>query len=484
MIPRTRDALAQLLAQTFPHSHDIDAATVDAFVDRLMQVKTQSRASDPGAEEGGAKRRAAKGQVDRSPVATADELGQHPLFMMRATHARRTPITSVFTGVTQAVRVRLPLDEPEVIATSIGEVRPDDHFLPTVAAVRERFGERLDRACARVDLPTSARSAGIRFSPMALYFGYEREHSETPCFVIYEPGDAVGKPGALYFAATLDTLIEEPAGYKPTPLASPEDWYSGGLRMASNGRDPEVLFMHAAKQRGGEPHFRLHVEYVPHATPEGSPIGALVEAALRMLAVQKGAGSDQSLIERLVAETGLLLLPWVDRPDNGSQPDQLTLAEQTFEPSRVFEPFLAELADDERASFEASVVLLLGAVVRADRELDRQEQIELDWLMNFAVPGTLGNAFRFSEAATREYEAVLAGTAVIAGPAFERRLVELGAIVRRLPHDLRQRYTSFVVEVCKDAAEASGGWLWFGSKVGEQEKQVLDRIAAALGLAD
>ena len=32
--------------------------------------------------------------------------------------------------------------------------------------------------------------------------------------------------------------------------------------------------------------------------------------------------------------------------------------------------------------------------------------------------------------------------------------------------------------ICKDAAEASGGFLWFGSKVGSEEKRVLDRIAA------
>ena len=47
---------------------------------------------------------------------------------------------------------------------------------------------------------------------------------------------------------------------------------------------------------------------------------------------------------------------------------------------------------------------------------------------------------------------------------------------------VRERYSSFVVEMCREAAEASGGWLWFGSKVGEEEKQVLDQIAAALGL--
>jgi hypothetical protein len=457
MIPRTRDALAQLLARTFPHSQDIDAATVDAFVDRLMHVKK-------GANESSA-------PVDRSS-------GEHGLFTLRATHARRTPITSVFTGVTRAVRVRLPDHEEAVIETPVGEVRPDDHLLPTVHAVRERFGEQLDRPLARVDLITPARAAGIRFSPMSLYFGYEREDAELPSFVIYEPGDAMGKPGALYLGVTLDTVIEERAGYKPTPLSSPDHFYTGGLKMAANGRDPAVLFMHASAERGGEPHFRLHVEYDIDVDPEGSPIGDLVEAALRMLAVQQGTGADQNMIEQLVAETGLLLLPWIDRPDNGPQ----QLAEKQFEPSHAFDPVLRELSDDERASFESSVAMLLGAVVRADRELDRLERIEIDWVMNFAVPSALGNAFRHSEAATREYEGVLAGTATVTGPVFERQLAELGAIVRRLPADLRERYTKFVLEMCREAAEASGGWLWFGSKVGDEEKAVLDRIADALEL--
>ncbi|HLT37331.1 MAG TPA: hypothetical protein VK034_13655, partial [Enhygromyxa sp.] len=276
MLSRNRDALAQLLARTFPHSQDIDAATVDAFVDGLMRTRV--------------------GQPSAPAVRLERPGGEHSLFTLRATHARRTPITAVFTGVTQAVRVRLPFDRPIEIETPIGDVLPDDHFLPTVRAVEQRFGERIAGPLARVDLITPARSAGVRFSPMALYFGYLREHDEAPSFVIYEPGDAVGKPGALYFGATLDTLIEEQAGYKPTPLSSPDDWYTGGLRMAQDRRDPEVLFMHAAKQRGGEPHFRLHVEYQVDPSADGSPIGDLVEAALRMLAVQKGVDVDQNLV--------------------------------------------------------------------------------------------------------------------------------------------------------------------------------------------
>ena len=42
--------------------------------------------------------------------------------------------------------------------------------------------------------------------------------------------------------------------------------------------------------------------------------------------------------------------------------------------------------------------------------------------------------------------------------------------------------TEFVTRVCRSAAESSGGWLWFGTKVSAEEKAVLDRVSAVLGL--
>ena len=462
MIPRTREALIQVLARSFPHAQDIDPATVDAFVDGLMRLHTTAPQPEPDS-------------------ATTD--AEHSLFTLRATHARRTPVTSVFTGVTQTVRVRLPSAGPLEIATAIGTVRGDDHLLDNVEAVRARFGRQLGRSFERVDLITSARSAAIRFAPMALYFGYAREHDPVPSFIVYEPGDAVGKPGALYLGETLATVIEEQAGYKPTPLSSPDHWYTGGIRMAANGRDPAVLFMHAAVERGGEPHFRLHVEYEPAEQRSASlPASDLVEAALRMLAVEHGVGNHLGVIERLVAETGLALLPWIDRPDNGPPPPDHggVTPPAAFQPTHAFDEFLVALSPAERARFEASIAVLLGAVVRADDELDRLERIEIDSIMNFEVPSALGPEFRSSPAAAAAYRVLLDGGH---DPReFDDQLEQLARIVERLPEPLRDRYTSFVVKVCGAAAEASGGWLWFGSTVSVEEKGVLDRIAAALGL--
>jgi hypothetical protein len=468
MIPRTREALSELLARTVPHAQDIDPETLDAFVDGLMRARAQAPSGS--------------GQ-DTSKSQPRDPDG-HQILSLRATHARRAPVTSVFTAETYAVWVRLPLDEPIAFETAIGSVLPTDHLLPTVQAVRDRFGDRIGRPFERVDLLTPART-GTRFSPMALYFGYLREDDDKPSFVIYEPGDATGNPGALYLGETIDAVIEEQAGYKPTPLSSPEHWYLGGIHMAANGRDPEVLYMSASTERGGEPHFRLHVEYAPVEQPPFQlPAGDLVEAVLRMLAVQKGCGCDQLLIERCVAETGLLTLPWVDRPDNGPPAEGATSSSGRFMPSTAFDGFLAELSPSERATFQASIAMLLAAVVRADGKLDRLERIELDWRMNFEVPSVLGDAFRFSAAAEREYRALLEGEPPGDRRPFDQRLRELGGIVARLPAPLRERYGSFVIHAARAAAEASGGVLWFGTKVGDEEKRVLDRITDVLGLED
>jgi hypothetical protein len=268
--------------------------------------------------------------------------------------------------------------------------------------------------------------------------------------------------------------------------------------MAENRRDPELLTMQASKQRGADPYFRLHVEYeLVRTVPEMAPARDLVEAALRMLAVQKGAGIDLNLVERLIAETGLATLPWIDSPDNGppqAQPGGSSphgsldgaaiISAGAFEPNHDFDGFIVELSARERASFEASIAMLLGAVVFADGEFDRLERIEIDWTMNIEVPSALGDAFRVSDAAAHEYEVLCNRTVPVDRRSLDARLVELAAIVGRLPAPLRERYTSFVIKVCRAAAEASGGWLWFGTKVGAEEKQVLDQIAASLGLRE
>lgn len=472
MLARNRNALAELLARTFPASADhLDAHTVDAFVDALMAVKTR------------------RGEA-RSIDARASSGSSHTVYRLRATHARRLPIASVFTSETEAVRVTLGKHEPRSWDTSIGQVIPDDHLLPTVDAVRERFGERIGRAFEHVEVITPARYAFTRFAPMAIYFGYEHEGDPQPFFYVFEAGTATGQPKALYFAPTLDATVEERSGYEPTPLSSADHWYSGGLRFAASGNDPEVLFMRAARERGGEPYMRLQVVYSILASgPKIVPGEDMVEAAMRMLAVQHGMKLDLNFVERLVGEAGLSLLDWVDRPDDAAKPDRHVeeLARHTLDAAgsiAALEEFSAGLPVAERERLHGSIPALLDMVVRADGKFDRLERIEVDWVMNFEVPAQLGDAFRFSAAAERAYAVLVADRPREGGSLADGELESLGRIVVGMPAGLRDHYRRFVASVCRSAAEASGELLWFGSPVSEEERAMLERIGAALGLAD
>jgi len=167
-----------------------------------------------------------------------------------------------------------------------------------------------------------------------------------------------------------------------------------------------------------------------------------------------------------------------------SSPAGETTAAAQAVSSVVFDAFIEGLPAGERRTFESSIVLLLAEVVRADKKFDRLERIEVDWTMNFQVPAALGDAFRFSEAAESEYRTLMEGAPRVDERPFDDRLTELGGVVTRLPEGLREQYRRFVAEVCAAAAESSGAWLWFGTKVSKEEAEVLARIERALGLAE
>jgi hypothetical protein len=105
--------------------------------------------------------------------------------------------------------------------------------------------------------------------------------------------------------------------------------------------------MRAAKERGGDPYLRLHVTYeVLDSVPFQLPAAGLVEAALRMMAIQKSIVPDQGMIERLPRELGLRAIPWIDLPDNG--PAASVSAPSEFTPAVAFDGFVNGLAEGER----------------------------------------------------------------------------------------------------------------------------------------
>jgi hypothetical protein len=148
----------------------------------------------------------------------------------------------------------------------------------------------------------------------------------------------------------------------------------------------------------------------------------------------------------------------------------------------VFNDFAASLAEPDRATLHASLAMLIGMVVRADGTFDLLERAAVSKVMDYQVPKHLGDDFRWSYVARREYQALCEGGARYDARPFDGRLVELGRILDRMPADLRTTYRSFVARTVLRVAETSGTVLWFGMKVGREEKAVLGKIATSLGL--
>jgi hypothetical protein len=124
--------------------------------------------------------------------------------------------------------------------------------------------------------------------------------------------------------------------------------------MAANGRDPDVLFMRASATRGEDPYLRLHVEYQSvHAGGRAHSARALMEAVLRILALQKRMGHPQGMID-----LGRRAVPWIDPPDNA--PLAGVPAQQPFVPAALYDDFLAELDEPDRRVLEAAIAMLEG----------------------------------------------------------------------------------------------------------------------------
>jgi len=148
----------------------------------------------------------------------------------------------------------------------------------------------------------------------------------------------------------------------------------------------------------------------------------------------------------------------------------------------IFNDFAASLSERDRETLHASIAMLIGMVVRADGSFDMLERSAVSKVMDYKVPKYLGDDFRWSYVARREYQAVCEGGARYDERPFAERLAELSKVLAAMPGDLRAEYRSFVTNTVLALAEASGTVLWFGMKIGPEEKAVLRQVARGLGL--
>jgi tellurite resistance protein len=146
-----------------------------------------------------------------------------------------------------------------------------------------------------------------------------------------------------------------------------------------------------------------------------------------------------------------------------------------------FFEFSKTLDDDQRDALFSSVPMLVAMVVGADGEFDDYEmEATVDALL--AAAEVLGDEFRWSEAAKREFDHITKSVREGGVENATGRLSRLGQVVRLLPDDLRHRYQDFITAMVMHLAESSGGFLFFIDSVSEEEKIALRKIVVALGL--
>ncbi|MFO0660347.1 MAG: hypothetical protein U0165_11030 [Polyangiaceae bacterium] len=146
-----------------------------------------------------------------------------------------------------------------------------------------------------------------------------------------------------------------------------------------------------------------------------------------------------------------------------------------------FHQFVQTLDDDQREALLSSVPMLAAMVVGADGDFDIDEmEATVDAML--AAADVLGDEFRWSEEAKKEFDHICASVREGGVQNATARLSRLGEVVRLMPDELRHRYQDFVTAMVLHLAEASGGFLFFIDSVSEEEKIALRKIVAALGL--
>ena len=274
--PGTRRLLQRALCKAFPDAH-VRPSDVEAFA-----LALQRGAADPGPEgelppelayidwSGCAQELS---ELARSEYVNLDGAPEHEggvtrilrsdqererdkarYYWVEATHTRKQPSGyAPFTGQLPMVRVRLPAREPRDFLTAVGTVEPEDHLIATLAEANEHFAARLGYSMARVDLITPPRQL-LRFGAVSVMLGYRDAELAPSCYIL-EAGTATGQPKVLFLGQNMQSVIDAPSGYKPTPFACADHVYTGRLSVQNDS--PKLLEIKARKLESGtsQPHY-------------------------------------------------------------------------------------------------------------------------------------------------------------------------------------------------------------------------------------
>lgn len=145
----------------------------------------------------------------------------------------------------------------------------------------------------------------------------------------------------------------------------------------------------------------------------------------------------------------------------------------------TFAEFAKGLSEEDRDTLFASIPMIIAMLVGADGEFDA---IEVGAAVDemFAAGAVLGEEFHWSSSAQAAFERISPMARNQREAGFHGYLLALRDVLRQMPTELREKYQDFVLGMAVRLAAASGGFLWFGRPISEEEKIMLRRIVIAL----
>ena len=334
-----RERLAELVAKLLPDSKfdPSDLDELEARVRKLLEAKPpkfgsivdgfeQRRAERKQRREERRERRESGEAPEHAEQLSAR--GEHTLYQTQARHHRVEPYEADWVGNDcQSVRVSVPqsYDEDARIWTYLGVVKASDHLIFSIDQVvdtyEQAFGSR--PTVGRVDLITGARHLDLdRFSPISIFLAYTQAEDETPSFYFLEAGSAQGNPEALYPARDMGSGIHTTCDFSFTPFACKYNWYTGGLTMTEDGKEPAQILNSVAQEENGTRHYlTLTADYtVIDPGRVNLPVVAQAEAVLRVSALAQGMGVASD-IEKLLGDCAREILDWDTKPPRDGEAD-------------------------------------------------------------------------------------------------------------------------------------------------------------------
>jgi hypothetical protein len=333
------EQLRNVVKAAFPATHADQSQVDDRFVDSLVRCMWRSYKPEyqqlgvppidelpPGHNATHTSTLEAENNALRAMLARKSQGEQ--LYWANARHSRSlkvntdTPMASEFIGRLPKVRVSLPQTlrpgENDKITTSLGDVyfRTPDHKILDIASFTDKYQKKLGYAPKRMDLITPVRHLGTRFGAISLYLGYRNANDAQPSFYMLEGGTATGDAKMIYFGQTVQTTIERPSYYQPTPFSAVNNQYVGTLAMTQDGRHPSRVVVKSTQPGHQGNYITITMDYQPVPSIDPSwPALLTLQAAARVALIAETMGvKDAVPVQGVLALIGRLHYEWVTPP--------------------------------------------------------------------------------------------------------------------------------------------------------------------------